>query len=154
MRTLKLTGEKLVNLFLLLLSGFYLYYTLTHNKIGVLRLPKEGFMPLILGIGMVGLSGFLTVQAFCGKGDAAKVRFPIEWWRFGAIVALSLLYAVTLRFLGYPLGSFLFLFALLKLSRVRGLWLPLCIALVTAAAFTLIFKVGLGVMLPAGFPGL
>ncbi|HML48706.1 MAG TPA: hypothetical protein PKE04_18330, partial [Clostridia bacterium] len=93
MRTFKLTGEKLVNLFLLL-SGFYLYYTLTHYKIGVLRMPKEGFMPLILGIGMVGLSGFLTVQALCGKGDSANVRFPIEWWRFGAIVALSLLYAV------------------------------------------------------------
>ncbi|HML47387.1 MAG TPA: hypothetical protein PKE04_11640, partial [Clostridia bacterium] len=60
----------------------------------------------------------------------------------------------TLGTLGYPLGSFLFLFALLKLARVRGLWMPLIISLATAAAFTLIFKIGLGVLLPAGFLGL
>lgn len=154
MRTVKLTGEKIVNLCLLLLSGFYLYYTLSHYKIGTIRMPKEGFMPLILGVGMVLLSGFLTAQAFLGKGDAGGAKFPIQWWRFGLIVGVSLLYAVTMQTIGYPLGTFLFLLCILKLSRVDGWVKPLLIALLCAVAFYLIFKVGLGVMLPAGFIGL
>ena len=47
------TGEKAVNLFLFLTSVFYLSYTLTHYKIGTARMPKEGFMPVLLGVGAV-----------------------------------------------------------------------------------------------------
>ena len=78
----KITGEKLVNLFLLLLSIFYLCYSKANYKLGTMRMPKEGFMPLLLGIGMVGLSAYLTVQAFLNKGDAQNVKFGISWKRF------------------------------------------------------------------------
>lgn len=154
MRKYKLTGERVVNIGLLLVSAFYLYYTLTNYKVGTLRLPKEGFMPLLLGVGMVAISGFLTVQAFLGKGDAAHVKLDISWWRFGAIVGVSLLYALTLNFLGYFLGTFLFLVMILKLARVEGTVKPLVISVLSAASFYLIFKVALGVMLPGGFLGL
>ncbi len=154
MRSFKLTGEKIVNLCLLLASAFYLYYSQTHYKLGTIKSPREGFMPLILGIGMVVLSGFLTVQAFLNKGDAKNVKFDIQWWRFGAIIAVSLAYALTMDFVGYPLGTFLFLFGILKLAKVDGYVKPVLIALISAVAFYLLFKVALGVMLPAGFLGL
>lgn len=150
----KLTGERVVNLGLLLVSTFYLYYSLTRYNIGTIRLPKEGFMPVLLGVGMVAISGFLTIQAFLGKGDAGHVRLSIEWWRFGAIVGVSLLYALTMSFLGYFLGTLLFLVLILKLAKVDGVVKPLIISILTAAAFYLIFKVALGVMLPGGFLGL
>lgn len=150
----KLTGERVVNIGLLLVSAFYLYYTLTHYKMGTLRLPKEGFMPVLLGGGMVAISGYLTVQAFLGKGDADHVKLNIEWWRFGAIVGVSLLYALTMTFLGYFLGTFLFLVIILKLAKVEGVTKILLISILTAAAFYFIFKVALGVMLPGGFLGL
>lgn len=145
-----LTGERLVNLFLLVLSVFYLSYSLTHYKLGTLRMPKEGFLPLLLGIGMVGLSGFLTIQSLAGKGDAKNVKLQLPWLRFAGMIAASLVYALLLNKLGYCICTFLFLLAVFKLARLEGWKLPLIIAMVCAAAFYLLFKVALGVMLPAG----
>lgn len=149
-----LTGEKLVNLFLLLVSVFYLSYSLTHYKLGTVRMPKEGFMPMLLGIGMVGLSGFLFIQSLAGKGDAKNVKLNLPWLRFAGMIAVSLVYALTLNTLGYCVCTFLFLLAILKLAKLEGWKLPLIISLVCAVAFYLLFKVALGVMLPAGILGI
>lgn len=146
----KITGEKLVNLFLLMLSIFYLSYSLTHYKIGTMRMPKEGFMPLLLGVGMVGLSSFLTVQAFLNKGDAQNVKFDIPWPRFFVLIGVCLLYALLLNTLGYLIATFLFLFAVFKIANLEGFKFPLLLSLICSAAFYLLFKVALGVMLPAG----
>ena len=148
-----LTGEKLVNLFLLVLSVFYLSYSMTHYKLGTVRMPKEGFLPMLLGIGMVGLSGFLFIQSLAGKGDAKNVKLNIPWLRFAGMIAASLAYAMLLTTLGYCVCTFLFLLAVLKLAKLEGWKLPLIISLVCAAAFYLLFKVTLGVMLPAGILG-
>lgn len=148
-----LTGEKLVNIFLLVLSVFYLSYSVTHYKLGTMRVPKEGFLPLLLGIGMVGLSGFLTIQSLVGKGDAKNVQLKLPWLRFAGMIAVSFAYALLLDRLGYCICTFLFLLAILKLAKLEGWKLPLLISLVCAAAFYLLFKVALGVMLPAGILG-
>lgn len=150
----KITGEKLVNLFLLLLSIFYLCYSKAHYKLGTMRMPKEGFMPLLLGIGMVGLSSYLTVQAFLDKGDAQNVKFNISWKRFFVLVAVCLLYAVLLNPLGYLIATFLFLLAVFKIAKLEGMKLPLILSLVFSVAFYVIFKIMLGVMLPSGLIGL
>lgn len=149
-----LTGERLVNLFLLVLSVFYLSYSLTHYKLGTVRMPKEGFMPLLLGIGMVALSGFLTIQSLMGKGDAKNVQLKLPWMRFAGMIAASFAYALLLNTLGYCICTFLFLLAVLKLAKLEGWKLPLVVSLVCAVAFYLLFKVALGVMLPAGILGL
>ena len=153
MKKLHLTGEKLINLFLLLLSVFYLSYSLLNYKLGTVRMPKEGFMPMLLGIGMVALSGYLTIQYFMGKGDAKNVQLKLPWLRFAGMIAASFAYAMLLNTLGYCICTFLFLLAVLKLAKLEGWKLPLIIALVCAAAFYLLFKVALGVMLPAGILG-
>ena len=154
MKKFRLTGENVTNLCLLLLSIFYLSYSLTHYKLGTMRMPKEGFMPMLLGIGMVGLSGFLTLQSFLGKGDAKNVKLQLPWLRFAGMIAASFAYALLLGTLGYCICTFLFLLAVLKLAKLEGWKLPLIISVVAAAAFYLLFKVALGVMLPAGFLGL
>ena len=146
----KITGEKLVNLFLLMLSIFYLCYSVTHYKLGTMRMPKEGFMPLLLGVGMVGLSSFLTVQAFLGKGDAQNVTFNISWPRFFVLIGVCLLYAILLNTLGYLIATFLFLLAVFKIAGLEGIRFPLILSLICSVAFYLLFKVALGVMLPAG----
>ena len=148
-----LTGETLVNLFLLALSVFYLSYSVTHYKIGTMRVPKEGFLPLLLGIGMVCLSGFLFIQSLAGKGDAKNVQLKLPWLRFAGMIAASFAYALLLNTLGYCICTFLFLLSVLKLAKLEGWKLPLIIALVCAVAFYLLFKVALGVMLPAGILG-
>lgn len=151
MKTMKLTGEKAVNLFLLLLSVFYLSYSVTHYNIGTFRVPKEGFMPLLLGIAGVLLSAFLTVQAFMNRGDAQKVRFSISWLRFFGLIGISLLYALTMESVGYLLDTFVFLLVVLKIAKVDGWVKPVVISLLTAVVFYLIFKSALGVMLPGGW---
>ena len=88
MKKWKLTGEKVVNLCLLLVSAFYLAYSLTHYKVGSVRMPKEGFLPMIIGVGGVCVSAFLTVQSWLDRGDAAGVKFEISWVRFGLMIAV------------------------------------------------------------------
>ena len=143
-----------LNLFLLLLSIFYLCYSKANYKLGTMRMPKEGFMPLLLGIGMVGLSSYLTVQAFLNKGDAQNVKFGISWKRFFVLVSTCVLYAVLLGTLGYLIATFLFLFAVFKIANLEGMKLPLILSLVFSVAFYILFKVLLGVMLPSGLLGL
>ena len=153
MKKFKLTGEKVVNLCLLLLCAFYLAYSLTNYKLGTLRQPKEGFLPMIIGVGGVCVSAFLTIQSWLDKGDASQVKFNISWPRFGLMVAVSLAYALLMDTLGYTFSSFLFLMAVLKLAKVEG-WVKITlISLICAVAFYLLFKVALGVMLPGGFLG-
>lgn len=153
MKKWKLTGEKAVNLGLLLVSAFYLAYSLTHYKVGTVRMPKEGFLPMIIGIGAVCVSAFLTVQSWLDKGDAANVKFEISWARFGLMIVVSFAYALLMDALGYTLSTFLFLIAILKLARA-GSWLKVSIiSLICAVAFYVLFKVALGVMLPGGFLG-
>lgn len=154
MKKFRLTGENVTNLCLLLLSVFYLSYSQANYKLGTIRMPKEGFMPLLIGVGMVALSGFLTLQSFLGRGDAQQVKLRLPWLRFAGMVAVSFAYALLLNRLGYCVCTFLFLLALLKLARLDGWKLPLIIAAAGAAAFYLLFKVALGVMLPAGILGL
>ena len=76
MKKWKLTGEKVVNLCLLLVSAFYLAYSLTHYKVGSVRMPKEGFLPMIIGVGGVCVSAFLTVQSWLDRGIAEVLTTP------------------------------------------------------------------------------
>lgn len=154
MKGIKWTGECAVNLFLLLISTFYLSYSLANYDIGSLRMPEEGFMPMLVGAGSVLISAVLTVQAFRGKGDAQNVKFNISWPRFFLLLGISLAYALLLNTLGYMLASFLFLLAVLRIAGVEGWIKPLYISLGCSVAFYIIFKVALGVMLPSGFLGL
>lgn len=154
MKGFKLTGEKLVNLGLFLLSAFYLGYSLSHYQLGKIRMPKEGFMPMIVGVGATLISAYLTVQSFMDKGDAQNVKFNISWKKFFLLVGISLAYALLLNTIGYTVCSFLFLFAVLKIAGVEGWKKPLIISVIAAVAFWLIFKVALGVMLPTGFIGM
>jgi len=146
----KFTGEKIVNMGLFLLSVFYLTYSLNHYKLGTVRMPKEGFMPLVLGIGMTIISGFLMIQAFLGKGDAKDVKLSFSWIRFGALIVVSLTYALLLQKLGYLIGTFLFLLSVLKIAGVKGYLKPLIVSVICAVSFYIIFKMALGVMLPSG----
>lgn len=150
----KLTGEKLVNLGLFLLSAFYLGYSLSHYQLGTVRMPKEGFMPMLVGVAATLISAFLTVQAFLNKGDSQNVKFEISWKRFFLLVAISVAYALLMSVIGYTLSTFLFLLAVLKIVNVDGWMKPLLISGIAAVAFWLIFKIALGVMLPGGFIGI
>lgn len=154
MKTFKMTGEKVVNLCLLLLSASYLAYSLSNYQLGTVRSPREGLMPAILGAGAVLICAVLTLQAFLGKGDAQNVRFNISWLRFFLLIAVSVAYALLLTYLGYPLSTFLFLLGVLKIVKVNGWIKPLLIALMTAAVFYGVFKFALGVLLPSGILGL
>ncbi len=154
MKGWKWTGEKLVNLFLFLLSAFYLAYSLKHYKLGTARMPKEGFMPMLAGAGAVVVSAILLVQSLLDKGDAQHVRFKISWARFSLLVVFSVAYALLMGTLGYLLSTFAFLLGVLKIAGLDGIKKPLIISAIAAAAFYLIFKVALGVMLPVGLLGL
>ncbi|MBQ7786410.1 MAG: tripartite tricarboxylate transporter TctB family protein [Clostridia bacterium] len=146
----RMTGENAVNVSLFLVSVFYLTYSVTHYKLGTVRMPKEGFMPLLLGIGMTIISGVLMIQSLAGHGDAANVHLDISWLRFAALAAVSFLYAFSLQTVGYLIGSFLFLTLVFKIAGVKGWIRPVVISLICSVCFYLLFRMALGVMLPRG----
>lgn len=146
----KFTGENAVNVFLFLVSVFYLTYSVTHYKLGTIRMPKEGFMPRLLGIGMTVTSGVLMMQSFMGRGDAKNVKMNISWLRFFALAAVSFLYAFTLQTVGYLIGSFAFLLLVFKIAGLPGWKKPVLISLICAVCFYIVFRMALGVMLPKG----
>jgi len=146
----KITGEQIVNAGLFLLSVFYLTYSINHYKLGTMRMPKEGFLPRLLGIGMTAISGWLLIRSLMGKGDAGHVKLGFSWLRFGALIAVSFLYALTLQTIGYLIATFVFLLLVFKIAGVDGWVKPVVISLGCSAAFYLLFKMALGVMLPGG----
>ena len=112
--------------------------------------PGPGFFPfcLALALGVVAL-GLLFQPVRAAPGPAV----PVEGVRRGkaalALVA-SLAYAFALEPIGFVLTTALFLVFLLKVIEARGWRSSLVIALATAVASHVVFKVWLAVQLPAG----
>jgi len=120
-------------------------------KLGSVAAPGPGFFPLGLAIAFSLVSLGLLVTAFrtppgtalppADAGGRVKV--------VGALGAL-LVYALTLEWLGFPLATFgLLLFFFKVLQRQRWL-VAIGGSLVTSLTTYFIFKLWLGVNLPAG----
>ena len=120
-------------------------------KLGSVAAPGPGFFPLGLAIAFSLVSLGLLVTAFRTPSGAVPPRADVggRLKVAGALGAL-LLYALTLESLGFPLATFgLLLFFFKVLQRQRWL-VAVGGSLMTSLATYLIFKLWLGVNLPAG----
>jgi uncharacterized membrane protein len=126
--------------------------------IGTFRAAGSGLFPLGLGILLMGLSTVLLIKA-CVHGKADSERKPhTEVPRsakqvilfMGAIALATLLF----KELGYPLVSFLLLFALLRILGVRRWAYNLSLSFLTATGAYFLFVLWLQIPLPKGWIGL
>jgi len=120
-------------------------------KLGSVAAPGPGFFPLGLAIAFSLVSLGLLVSAFRTPPETASARADAggRLKVLGALGAL-LIYALTLEWLGFPLATFgLLLFFFKVLQRQRWL-VAVAGSLATSLTTYLIFKLWLGVNLPAG----
>ncbi len=116
--------------------------------------PGAGFYPLLVGIGLVGLSLPLFVQSLKQKEIRKEDQDPFPQGkdlRRVASVALALIfYVVFLKSLGYGICSALLMGAILKLLGMRS-WPKIVLAsILTAAISYYLFASVLDAALPRG----
>lgn len=148
--------ERFVALAFLLFSGVYVAGALS-LPMGSVRRAGPGFVPLMIGIFLAGVSLVYGIQVFRETKPAEEKRKVLgpgkENFRVGAVISLFALYSVALVSLGFSLSSILLLLILLSLFGMRGGKKIVVISILMAGGAYFLFVAILGLPLPRGlFP--
>ncbi|MCX8116670.1 MAG: tripartite tricarboxylate transporter TctB family protein [Desulfobacterota bacterium] len=120
-------------------------------KMGSLRHPGSGFLPFSLSIALIVLSAILILTRL-GKGKGSKPFWPERTWLRPLLAVLILFsYALAIGRLGFPLTTFLFLLAWMKVIEQLGWFRVIGLSFAVTASLYLIFGKLLEVPLPMGF---
>ncbi len=121
--------------------------------LGNLKSIGPGFFPLVLATLLGLLSLVLLISSFTSPEEKEPPRWPKRWVGIVAVLASLFAYGFLLKFLGFPLTTFLFSLALLKYGYPKSWLIPMGGALATTFFTLLIFKYWLGTPFPAGWVG-
>jgi hypothetical protein len=125
-------------------SAAYLYGA-TGLAMGTLAAPKAGFLPTVIGVLGVALSGFDLVRTLRHPTAEPQETSYGKSLGFAAILAA---YIVALPFAGFLACTVVCTFLLLKISGARGLVVPAIISVALAAATQFGFGTLLNLQLP------
>lgn len=124
--------------------------------LGSVSEPDSGFMPFIMGLGMVVLAIALFIESSWGWGKMKSITKNISpwggvyWKRVVYIAIIMLVYAVLLTTLGFLLDTFLLMVFLLKSGETIRWPTAVAVGALTAGFSYLIFGVWLNVAFPPG----
>ena len=123
--------------------------------LGSVSEPESGFMPFVLGLGIIALSVILWVESFISRkrmhAQKTSAWADVHWRRIIWVSLLLLGYALLLPKLGYLLATFLLLVFLLKSGEPMKWPVCLLIGLLTSGLTYWVFGVWLSVPFPRGF---
>ena len=129
--------------------------TARNLPVGTWSNPGPGFWPLAAGLLLAGLSMPLFMKSLLSKISEEKTPwYPSPTWKRIAAVLLALLvYAATMNFLGFLLGTFFLLIFLFRVAEPQRWTVALgASALISLACYGL-FEKWLRTQLPAGIWG-
>lgn len=109
--------------------------------------PGAGFWPLLIALTMVGLGLSLILHP---TPDGMAVSGTSRWGKFGTSLGTLAFYVVALELLGYLLTTAFMLFVQFRWVESRSWRSSAGIAIVTAVASLILFRVLLKVPLPTG----
>jgi putative tricarboxylic transport membrane protein len=115
--------------------------------VGIPKSPGAGFWPLLIAVVMVGLGLSLILHP---TPNAMTASGKSRWGKFGISLGTLTFYVVALEPLGYLLTTAVMLFAQLRWVESRSRQSSAGIAIVTAVASLILFRVLLKVSLPDG----
>jgi putative tricarboxylic transport membrane protein len=123
--------------------------------LGSLSEPESGFMPFVMGLGIIALSTILWVESFLSlkrmPGQTTSAWAEVDWRRILWVSLLLLGYALLLPKLGYLLATFLLTVFLLKSGEPMKWPACLLIGLLASGLTYWVFGVWLSVPFPRGF---
>jgi putative tricarboxylic transport membrane protein len=133
----------------LLLTGLFFAWQSVSMSFGDFGVPGPGFFPFALGIALCVIAVAILIETARAPDAAAP---PVELGHRDVVVVFAALVGVTLGFerLGAYVSLGLFMAALLVVVAHVHWTRALLAAVVTAVAVWLVFKLALGVQLPAG----
>jgi putative tricarboxylic transport membrane protein len=119
-------------------------------KLGALRKPGPGLLPLLVGTGLLVCTAIYLWQAFRKPATLVSSLKSLDLKTAAWLIAAVLAYPVLLNYLDFILATFAVVYLallVLKFNRpVRGL----VVSLMIVVACFLVFAVLLGVTLPSG----
>mgnify|MGYP001587475846 CR=1 FL=1 len=119
-------------------------------KLGALRKPGPGLLPLLVGTGLLVCTAIYRLQAFRKPATLVFSLKSFDLKTAAWLIAAVLAYPVLLNYLDFILATFAVVYLallVLKFNRpVRGL----VVSLMIVVACFLVFAVLLGVTLPSG----
>jgi hypothetical protein len=118
-------------------------------KLGTLRSPGPGFLPLMMALLLIAFSLFVFAK---GLIDPAKALKGGQWRKQAVLVVSVFLYGLLLGFAGFLLSTFVLMFVVFGLFfEGKGRWpKTLFCAALTALIGWLVFSVALKVPFPRG----
>jgi len=127
----------------------------SHYNFGTLGKPGTGFVPLLSGVIMAGLSlGIILQAALKGKEENKEKEkgsfFNARWPKLVAALIILFAYALLLDILGFILATFALVLFLLKIVEPTKWHTALSQAAVTTGACYLLFYIVLKVPMPKG----
>lgn len=114
--------------------------------------PGPGFLPMFLGVALIGSGGVLSGRALVGGQGSSEVELPDRAGLRQVVLAIVALTVVAVAFepLGFPLAAALLSFFAVAVLAGRDLVMSGAIALAMATGAYLIFDLTLGLRLPTG----
>ena len=146
---MKIHRDAVAGAVLVILAGFYFYGTrdLPPGR----DEPGPAFFPAMLSGMLFVLGSILTVQGFKHRDTAPPDRH--HRWTVQLAMVFTILYLAAFVPLGFVVSTWLYTLAItLTFRRDRAL-VPIVVPIVTTLLIYLLFDVGLGARLPAGFWG-
>lgn len=124
--------------------------------LGSARDPGPGFLPLLVGVILAGLSVICFLQARGGPSDGLKGSWysPRRWKHLLGILSSLVVYALVLDILGFLISTFLLLSVLFRLGLGSKKWIwSTGGALVASLSCYVVFELWLRTQLPKGILG-
>jgi putative tricarboxylic transport membrane protein len=113
--------------------------------------PGPAFFPILLSLALGGLGLSIFFQGIKKTSDR---KTEVGFWKPGLTVALTALYVAVFQVLGFALSTCLYTFSVTALFRRDRRLLLVVVPIVSTALIYFLFRIGLGIRLPAGPIGL
>ncbi len=136
---------------LFLLFGILVIHEAGKLQQGTLHSPGPGFFPFWLGCLVALFSLLVLIGLWLGKVQINRGQWQGLLWQKVALASLVLFaYALTLEYIGYPVGTFLLLLILLRLIEKKNILLVMGLAVFIALGTYFLFRYWLLIQLPKG----
>jgi putative tricarboxylic transport membrane protein len=146
---IRFLGRQWITVLLFFCAGVYTLASLEYG-IRVKPQPQSGFVPFLLGILILGLTGIVLVRMFwareaCEK-EAGGENIPRK--RFTVFLLLLLAGTACFEYLGFCFTSMAMIFLSAYLMGLRGWWKAILLAVLATLVADFLFAGLLGVPLP------